>query len=397
MPILKRLKIDDFLSYQQLDLGPGGLNILLGRSGSGKSNLLKFFHLLARSAEKQLFSEMLRLGGVRQVRHKNRLKQAAMPQGPAWHLEFDSLGAQDDVHYDVRLQSADEKVNFVVDQEVVSRPPYETYVDRFEYLGRYRTRIRHLRALRDTQTENEADVDEGELAIAQIIDKARYPIMHELRETLSQWTIYRGLGPEMLENLHNSQMLSVVEPLRLKVDGSNFHSVLYALLNDGDYSAEQDLLHDILSQAFPDFKSLALPPAAAGRIQLEWQTRYGQFPSAAISDGMLRFLFLTTMLILPKLPPLLAIDEIELGLHPDLIRLLGGLLKEAAQRTQLFITTHNPLLLNAREIDLLSDVMLVDSQDGTTTIRRVEDSDDLRHWLEEFSPGEVWAMGKLGV
>jgi len=69
-----------------------------------------------------------------------------------------------------------------------------------------------------------------------------------------------------------------------------------------------------------------------------------------LSDGTLRYLCLLTILCHPAPPPLICIEEPELGLHPDILPEVAKMLVDAASRTQLIVTTHSDIL-----VDCLSD------------------------------------------
>ena len=109
---------------------------------------------------------------------------------------------------------------------------------------------------------------------------------------------------------------------------------------------------------------------------------------------MLRFLGLATLLLLPDPPPLIAIDEPEVGLHPRLLSLLAALMKQASERTQLVVATHSPQLISAESLDP-DDIVLVEMEDGKTKLNR-PDPEELRRWLERYTLGNLWVMGKLG-
>ena len=66
-----------------------------------------------------------------------------------------------------------------------------------------------------------------------------------------------------------------------------------------------------------------------------------------MSDGMLRYICLLAVLINPAPPPLICIEEPEIGLHPDVIHIVASLLAEASTRTQLIVTTHSDILVSA--------------------------------------------------
>ena len=98
-------------------------------------------------------------------------------------------------------------------------------------------------------------------------------------------------------------------------------------------------------------------------------------------------------LLSPTPPPLICMEEPELGLHPDAIALLAGLLHEASARTQLIVTTHSDTLVSA--LTEYADSVLVCEYKGGTVLQRI-DSGKLRFWLEKYKLGEIWRIGEIG-
>lgn len=136
-------------------------------------------------------------------------------------------------------------------------------------------------------------------------------------------------------------------------------------------------------------------PVKAGQISLVVEERGGRLiPAARLSDGTLRYLSLLTALLDPELPSLIAIEEPELGLHPDVIYDLAELMVEASTRTQVVVTTHSPTLIDALS-DHPSSVIACEKHDGQTHFRRVN-PDDLTSWQGDRGLGELWSMGSIG-
>lgn len=119
-----------------------------------------------------------------------------------------------------------------------------------------------------------------------------------------------------------------------------------------------------------------------------------EIPATRLSDGTLRYLALLAILLHPEPPPLVAIEEPELGLHPDVIPHIAQLLVRASERTQLVITTHSRMLVEALGDDP-SRILVCEKEDGETRIRRL-DASRLAAWLKDYSLGELWSMGELG-
>jgi predicted ATPase len=117
-------------------------------------------------------------------------------------------------------------------------------------------------------------------------------------------------------------------------------------------------------------------------------------PATRLSDGTLRYLCLLAILCHPNPPPLICIEEPELGLHPDLIVKLADLLREAAKRTQLIVTTHSDHLVDALS-DTPESIVVCEKTNGRTSLSRL-DAKQLTPWLEKYSLGKLWRRGDLG-
>lgn len=117
-------------------------------------------------------------------------------------------------------------------------------------------------------------------------------------------------------------------------------------------------------------------------------------PATRLSDGTVRWLSLLAVLLDPKPPRLVCIEEPELGLHPDLIPTMARLLKTASERMQLIATTHSEVLINELS-GSPEDVLVCEREQGSTTMRRL-DKESLTEWLTEYSLGQLWSKGVLG-
>ena len=117
-------------------------------------------------------------------------------------------------------------------------------------------------------------------------------------------------------------------------------------------------------------------------------------PATRLSDGTLRYLCLLAILCDSTPPPLICIEEPEIGLHPDLIPKIAELLLAASERTQVIVTTHSDIL-----IDALSDhpevVLVCEKHNGETTVKRLN-ATNLSIWLDKYRLGDLWMKGELG-
>ena len=117
-------------------------------------------------------------------------------------------------------------------------------------------------------------------------------------------------------------------------------------------------------------------------------------PARRLSDGTLRYLCLLAILCDPEPPPLICIEEPELGLHPDLLPKVADLLMEASARTQLIVTTHSDILVDAMT-GRPEDVVVFEKRDGKTEAMRLDRS-ELAVWLDKYRLGQLWTRGEIG-
>ena len=114
-----------------------------------------------------------------------------------------------------------------------------------------------------------------------------------------------------------------------------------------------------LKETYSDYATRVL----FGRIGLELVESSSKIPLPAqrLSDGTLRFLALAAILLQENPPPRICLEEPELGMHPDMIRMVGRMIIDASEKTQIIITTHSEQLLTVLQDDLylISDVPVV--------------------------------------
>ena len=180
---------------------------------------------------------------------------------------------------------------------------------------------------------------------------------------------------------------------RLLPNGGNLAAVLYRLEHEDvrryDYICRQ------IQRVLPAFDRFDLEESY-GKVSLRWKALGADKTIGAhlTSDGSLRFFALATLLNLPEemLPTIVVLDEPELGLHPMTIHLLGGMIQSLSVKRQVILATQSPLLVNSFGLDQL---YVLDWQDGQTKVRKLN-SEEYEHWLEEYTPGDLWEMNLLG-
>ena len=181
----------------------------------------------------------------------------------------------------------------------------------------------------------------------------------------------------------------------LQADGANLVAVLYLLQER--YPASLRQIRAAVRQVAPFFDDFILQPLALNpkTILLGWRRRGSDeyLHADSFSDGTLRFIALATLLLLPEplQPPVILLDEPELGLHPSAITLLAALLSQATVDAQVIVSTQSPQLLDHFEPE---DVLVLGRVAGNTEVTRL-DAARLAVWLEEYSLGQLWEKNEF--
>jgi len=236
------------------------------------------------------------------------------------------------------------------------------------------------------------DPDPNESLLSQISDPRTNPIPTHTRRFLEGWRVYHDVHVERgsaMRSPATTQYVKLVEP-----DGSNLVSVLHTLYTS-DRAFKQQINEGMRAGFGDQFEELVFQPAAAQQIQLAIQWRSSKDPHAGqdLSDGTLRFLFLLTVLASPEPATLIAIDEPETGLHPSMLPILAEYAAEAAERTQVIMTSHSPVFLDAFS-QVEPQVTLLHWEDGQTQLFPLS-QEMLSKWLKHYRLGELFTGGEL--
>jgi predicted ATPase len=166
--------------------------------------------------------------------------------------------------------------------------------------------------------------------------------------------------------------------------------ILNNLHNKPDIKAK---MLDALSALYPSITDFGVS-IEGGTAQIFLHEGRFSIPATRLSDGTLRYLCLLAILCHPTPPPLICIEEPELGLHPDALAKLAELMKEASQRTQLIVTTHSDILVDEFTDDPESVVTF--EKFGESTVAKRLDPEELEEWLGKYTLGEMRQSGHIG-
>lgn len=359
--MITSLRVEGYRSVREtvLDLGP--LNVLTGPNGCGKSNLYRAVYLLHAAASGMLARTLADEGGMPSI----------LWAGPRKRHESRELllGVRLTGGFSYTLRAGLPEPNAVPEQYgfFTLDPLIKDETIQFEgatLLERGKSGVQ-LREDSGKRVSLPMSLTRSESVFTQIAEPHRYPYLVSLRDTLQRWRFYHHFRTDEGAPLRQPQVGTFTPALAH--DGRDLAAAMATILELGDPEALYRTIRRALNGA--ELRVAHDSEKARFRVQLQTPGLLRPLEAAELSDGTLRFLCLVAALLSPRLPPLLALNEPETSLHPDLLPALAELIVAASARAQLWVVTHSPRL--AEEIERLSGVAAVrlSLQDGETCVR----------------------------
>jgi predicted ATPase len=359
------------------------LNVLIGPNGSGKSNVIEAIGLLRASAAKLTTPLRGASGGVAEWIWKGS------PDGTAVvDAVVDNPAGSQAIRHRIAFAAAGPRFE-LTDEVIENEQPHPGHADAFFY---YRYQGGHpVILVQDAQEKQlqRQDVLTDESILSQRKDPDQYPVLAHLAGLYGNVRLYREWQFGRTAILRAPQPADAPHD-RLEEDFSNLG--IY-LSNLGGMPKAKRALLEHLRELYPGLDGLDVR-VKGNTVEVFFTEGDYTIPAGRLSDGTLRYLCLLAILCDPEPPELVCIEEPELGLHPDMLPKIADLLIAASERTQLIITTHSDILVDAMT-DQPESVVVVEKDAGQTTLNRLNRA-DLERWLGKYRLGELWIRGDIG-
>ena len=390
--LIRNLKLNNLLSFgpDEEAIPLRNLNVLIGPNGSGKSNVLESIALL-KSAPRALAEPIREGGGIHDWLWKGS------PKTPTACLETIMEIPVSRLPLRYRIEFTERGRRFhLVNERVETERPYDGHSKPYLYYGYEDSRpFINVRATSGEPQEGtnrelrREDVDPEQSILSQRKDPDQYPELTRLGEELSKIRLYREWSFGRYTAPRLPQRADMPNDF-LEEDARNLGVMTNRLCDDP--SAKQEFLSGLraLYDGVTDFNVRI----EGTTVQVFLHEGRIAIPATRLSDGTLRYLCLLVILCHPLPPPLVCIEEPELGLHPDIMPNLAAMLRSASERMQLVVTTHSTILVDALTDDPES-VIVCEKRKGSTSLQRLE-RDSLKEWLRDYSLGELWRRGEIG-
>lgn len=381
------IRLQYLLSFRDTTLELRNLNVVIGPNGSGKSNLLTALEIL-RGTRGDFRTAVRTAGGIElKYRGEESIQACAINIVGA----FDGSAS---LRYGLKFEPGSSSI-LRESVECGSGEPHDSYL-----MIRDQGRAYATSTFPDEDTfSSEEDLRESRPEPVKdevsALQDSKYFRRHSRVEVLGDGIesirIDRPapVGPSTPARLPQSVL---EDETQVSEDSANLALVLNNLFSSGLH----DTIDNYLSRFLPSYKRLTFRiEGGAVRMFLAEHGLKEPIPASRFSDGTIAFLRLIAVLQEPAIPMILAIEEPEAGLHPDAVRLVAEMIRDASEKKQILITTHSPELVDALSDDPEAVIVCEKDPEDGTQFRRLS-AKDLDEWLERYTLGELWKKGEIG-
>ncbi len=355
---LRSIHVKGYKSIKDQVIPLNSMNVLIGQNGAGKTNFISLFRFLRNIIDSRLRIYSQKYGAESLLYYGSKETDVIIIA-----LDFEPN------HYEIILEPALNDTLFI----------------QSEHCG-----FRGSTSYREPYWEGVAPNQNGESGLEE--KSKRGGTAKYVYDVLKAWRVYHFHDTSESAGVKKYAYMADYETLF--EDASNLAPFLYWLKQTHEKHYER--IVKTIKLVIPFFKNFVLKPKFddAEKIRIEWQDNYSDktFTPNDLSDGSLRFICMSVLLLQPHLPKVILLDEPELGLHPSAITILAGLLKKASHRSQVIVSTQSVSLVNEFDAE---DIIVVDKKDAETVFNRL-DPENLESWLNEYSLGDLWDKNIIG-
>lgn len=387
---ITEIRVQGLRTLADVTLKLDGLTVLIGDNGSGKSSLIEACELLRRAAGGSFAQDLRKVhGGPRPLIRfgDTQIKLSArVLSGTEEILYSFAIGADAEIESESLVILGESPVTVLARRDCGDR------------------RGAHIDYIQDGRVEpSETHVDPGEPALSyfwrQPPHRAVSAVINALHnidvqlsfDTGARWAQrLRGL-PSPLRDA------TTIEPVEdLSRFGSNLANAFSALKNDFSETHWKETMDYVRLGLGYDIESVnvrADPSGGMIALRLKYAGLEEQVPAFSLSDGMLSYLCFVALYRLNTKKSLIAFDEPETHLHPELLMRVLGFFEEMAKERPILLATHSDRLLDGLS-DPANSVVLCDLDERRATRLVRPDPETLADWLTDYRGlGDVRSAG----
>lgn len=413
---MKRIRATNFKSFKELDIELGKFNVLIGANASGKSNVVQVFKFLRDIVHSGLDNAISMQGGIEYLRNLNI--------GVAEYLSFHVV--------------SDKEYEFIgrrQKEDIIGIKIYETV---YEFALKFKKRGLGFRIAQDNlktkckfyklerrngKLEERDEIGDGEMELSSTNGNVKinirpehipitkddiYPsflfekslpskslllespflFMPPLRDIFSGISIYY-FDPKLPK-----KATPITGKAELEEDGSNLSIILKNITEDKE---KRRKLFNLVQALLPFIIDLGVEKFADKSLLFKLQEKYyddQHLPASLISDGTINITALIVALYFEE-SPVTIIEEPERNIHPYLISRVVDMMKDASEKKQIIVTTHNPEIV--KHVDF-EDLFLVSrDENGFSNVSRPAEKEELLTFFQnDIGVEDLYIQNLLG-
>ena len=372
-----RVVLKNYKSIAACDVRLCPLTFLVGRNGAGKSNFLDALRFVADALNSSLDYAVRARGGIDNVRHRS--------SGPPNHFKIE--------------------LEFTLPDSATG---YYAFNIESRSRGRYvvQTEECRVQGAQDSTPEAYFKIDNGKITDTSVkvapgavndrlylVNASGLPEFRPIYDAFSQMGFY-NLNPKIIRDLQDPDSGNM-----LMRDGSNLTSVFKQLSPNVRKNIEEYLAVIMPDVYKVDTRKFGPKETLRFKQHVTEDKDPLIFYGSSMSDGTLRVLGILVALFqgnqkAKEHVTLVGIEEPETALHPGAVAVLLDGLRDAANRTQVIITTHSPDLLDDKHLDVES-ILAVEAHNGNTMIAPVDEASRSVVQDRLFTAGELLRSNQL--
>lgn len=365
---LKALEIEGYRSLRDFHLKPGRITVCVGANGSGKSNIYNSLKLLQAAARGDLARRIVAEGGMDSImwageessEETGKLRIKIRSKNIEYMLRLGFVPKSDvmddgDMGPGLSFFSRDpdikfEKIDFLNNGKSTS------------LLKRKRTSV-VARNMEGRSAPYAIPMAGSESVLYALKEPQKFPEIYKLRSDLDSWRFYYDFRTDLdspIRRPHRATLTPIMND-----DGHDLASAIATIFAVGD----EERFKNLVDEAFPG--SAIELNEEDGLLELSVVTPglRRTMSSRELSDGTLQFLLLMAALLTPRPAPFIVLNEPETSIHEDLIESLAMLIKEAAKRSQVLVTTHSHKLARLLKKEPGCRFFELNKEEGETKIK----------------------------
>lgn len=399
---IKKIAVKNFKSFNDIEIEFGDFNVLIGANASGKSNIISVFQFIKNISAHGLRNAISMGGGAEYLNNFNNSKtemsfsiifdvnrNRLMPFKDAnygadvYELQYNFV-IKFDSHGDFSVIEDEVKYEFhVIDIDEDSESPEIKY-----NIGAGSVKARVYNGILKFESEPD-DLEIDFLKFFPFVyngqERSKDELLlngYDIRLSAGSFAkdmIPEGIGIYDINTIPIKNNASIAGKTYLEHDGNNLAIVLFNLLSHKEEKRKYiNLLNDIL----PFINDVKVDRRKIdGSLLLKMKESYSSAkfsPSFILSDGTINIAALIITLFFER-KALVIIEEPEKGIHPYLMRKLVSLMKDAARKKQVIVTTQNPEMIKHAGLE---NILLVSRDDeGFTTVSKAADVKAIQEFL----------------